>query len=145
MKPRSQAWLALSVEKDRVDASRVRSALGGCGMDGVALAIHEPALRIPSPQWRRELSGNALRPPAYDRRRRSAAGSALHRSDFVGDRMFEPPPQSIGMRLCHVASVRRPIDARSEEFVVIIGVQMVAVHHPHQMHGVHSAGETALV
>jgi hypothetical protein len=38
----------------------------------------------------------------------------------------------------------RPVGAGTEEPVVVVGIQMVGLHEPHQVHGVQVAGEPAV-
>ena len=41
----------------------------------------------------------------------------------------------------HVRRVRRPVGAGTEEPVVVVGVDVMGLHHPHQMHRIGAAGK----
>src|SRR6516225_1412972 len=44
----------------------------------------------------------------------------------------------------HVGRVRRSVGAGVEEPVVVIGIDVVRLHHPHEMHRVRAAGKAAV-
>src|SRR5262249_42023357 len=44
----------------------------------------------------------------------------------------------------HVRRVRRSVGAGAEEPVVVIGVNVVRLHHPHEMHRISAAGKAAV-
>ncbi len=47
------------------------------------------------------------------------------------------PPRDVGR-------VRRPVRVASEEAVVVIGIDVMGLHHPHQVHRIGGAGEAAV-
>src|SRR6202048_5484245 len=44
----------------------------------------------------------------------------------------------------HVRRVRRPVDAGTKEPVVVVDVDVMCLHHPHQMHRIGAAGKAAV-
>ena len=44
----------------------------------------------------------------------------------------------------HVRRVRRPVSAGTKEPVVVVGVDVMSLHHPHQMHRIGAAGKAAV-
>src|SRR5262245_846646 len=65
---------------------------------------------------------------------------------------FPPGPVSARPHRCqaspmpgrHVRRVRRAIGAGSEETIVVIGIDVMHLHHPHQMHRIGGAGKAAV-
>ena len=45
---------------------------------------------------------------------------------------------------CHVRRVRRPIGTRAKEPVVVVGVDVMDLHRPHQMHCIGATGKAAV-
>src|ERR1700687_2696249 len=43
-----------------------------------------------------------------------------------------------------VRRVRRPVGAGTKEPVVVVGVDVMSLHHPHQMHRIGAAGKSAI-
>src|SRR5215467_9306735 len=44
----------------------------------------------------------------------------------------------------HVRRVRRSIVTRAEELVVVVGIDVMSLHHPHEMHRIGTAGKAAV-
>src|SRR4029077_17424505 len=44
----------------------------------------------------------------------------------------------------HVRRLRRPVGAGTKEPVVVVGVDVMSLHHPHQMHRIGAAGKAAV-
>src|SRR5215470_13739491 len=44
----------------------------------------------------------------------------------------------------HVRRVRRSVGTRAEELVVVVGIDVMSLHHPHEMHRIGAAGKAAV-
>src|SRR3984893_2275728 len=44
----------------------------------------------------------------------------------------------------HVRRVRRPVGADTKETVVVVGVDVMSLHHPHQMHRIGATGKATV-
>src|SRR6266478_6525089 len=52
--------------------------------------------------------------------------------------------QTAGVPGRHVRRVRRPVGTGTKEPVVVVGVDVMSLHHPHQMHRIGAAGKAAV-
>src|SRR6266446_3429058 len=48
------------------------------------------------------------------------------------------------MPSCQMGGMSRAVGAGTEKLVVVVGIQMVGLHEPHQVHGIQAAGEPAI-
>ena len=71
--------------------------------------------------------------PHYTRRRRVAPDDTS---------IVAAPTSPVPGR--HVSRVHRPVGAGTKETVVVVGVNVMGLHHPHQMHRIGAAGKSAV-
>jgi putative ABC transport system substrate-binding protein len=64
--------------------------------------------------------------------------------NFSADALHQIKNPCLRMPSCQMGGMSMPVSARSEIPVVVLGIQVMGLHEPHQMHGVQAAGEPAI-
>src|SRR5262249_34015550 len=67
---------------------------------------------------------------------------AVQQTNCVAHSITAAPNSGVPGR--HVSRVRRSVGSGAEEPVVVIGVDVVRLHHPHEMHRISAAGKAAV-